>query len=85
MQCPKCDSPLEQARYESITIDRCTGCHGIWFHPDSLAELKDMWRAEFLDNPRNDLQGGFDLAPLGQARQREAHGSGRLLFPESHR
>ncbi len=31
MNCPKCGSPMEKVAYQSIEVDRCTGCKGIWF------------------------------------------------------
>ena len=31
MRCPKCDSAMERVMHESIEIDRCTLCKGIWF------------------------------------------------------
>ena len=31
LQCPKCKHGMEEVTLEDITIDRCTGCQGLWF------------------------------------------------------
>jgi Zn-finger nucleic acid-binding protein len=36
MTCPKCKSAMERVQVSTVEVDRCTGCHGIWF--DSLEE-----------------------------------------------
>jgi Zn-finger nucleic acid-binding protein len=36
MNCPKCAAAMERVQVETIEVDRCTGCQGIWF--DSLEE-----------------------------------------------
>ena len=50
MDCPKCNAPMEEATYgRNMTIDRCTGCEGIWFDLGEAEQLKDKWMSEFLD------------------------------------
>lgn len=40
MKCPKCDNrDLASATVRGIEVDRCTGCHGIWFDAAELATL----------------------------------------------
>lgn len=39
MQCPKCAGRMEKVRAEGATVDRCTGCGGLWF---DLLEHKDV-------------------------------------------
>ncbi len=39
MNCPKCGESMEMVTQEKITVDRCTGCGGIWF--DQL-EAEDL-------------------------------------------
>ncbi len=39
MNCPKCASSMEEITEKGITIDRCTGCSGMWF---DLFEAEDM-------------------------------------------
>ena len=42
MDCPKCNAPMEEATYgRNMTIDRCTGCQGIWFDLGEAEQLKD--------------------------------------------
>ena len=50
MDCPKCNAPMEEATYgRNMTIDRSTGCQGIWFDLGEAEQLKDKWMSEFLD------------------------------------
>jgi Zn-finger nucleic acid-binding protein len=37
--CPKCKDPLEPVVVESVEIDRCTGCDGVWFDRSELGKL----------------------------------------------
>ena len=49
MHCPKCFAKMELTTFRGMKIDRCTGCHGLWFQPAELAELRrDHWMAEFV-------------------------------------
>jgi Zn-finger nucleic acid-binding protein len=49
MNCPKCNAPMEEVSFESITVDRCTSCKGIWFDANEHKLLKDKRGAEALD------------------------------------
>jgi Zn-finger nucleic acid-binding protein len=49
MQCPKCESEMEELKYQRVAVDRCTGCMGIWFKPENLTKLRKVWMSEFLD------------------------------------
>ena len=42
MNCPKCLAELEAIEFNGIEIDRCTGCHGIWFDHREEDELKKL-------------------------------------------
>ena len=42
MDCPKCDSVMEEVTYHGITVDRCTECKGIWFPGVEHKILKKM-------------------------------------------
>ena len=33
-----------------VTIDRCTGCRGIWFDVGEAETLKDKWMSDFIDS-----------------------------------
>jgi Pyruvate/2-oxoacid:ferredoxin oxidoreductase delta subunit len=39
MRCPKCGRKLEEINYQSVRIDRCTGCGGVWLDPGELEVL----------------------------------------------
>lgn len=39
MKCPKCDGSLHETNYESIKIDVCDGCHGVWLDAGELAQI----------------------------------------------
>jgi Zn-finger nucleic acid-binding protein len=49
MECPKCDSAMEQVAFNTVTVDRCTQCKGIWFDGVEHKELKKMKGAETID------------------------------------
>ena len=41
---------MEEATYgRKMTVDRCTGCQGLWFDLGEAERLKDKWMSEFLD------------------------------------
>jgi len=39
MQCPKCDGTLHETDFESIKIDVCDKCHGVWLDAGELAQI----------------------------------------------
>ena len=39
MKCPKCGQDLEEINYQSIMIDKCNDCHGIWLDQGELELL----------------------------------------------
>jgi Zn-finger nucleic acid-binding protein len=49
MQCPKCDAPMDPVEYEGITVDRCTGCSGLWFDMLEHEQLKAIEGSESID------------------------------------
>jgi uncharacterized protein len=49
MICPKCQSPMEAVTFEGVTVDRCTGCKGIWFDAKEQNLLKQARGAEAID------------------------------------
>jgi Zn-finger nucleic acid-binding protein len=49
MNCPKCHSPFEAVSFQSIEVDRCTGCKGIWFDAQEETRLKTMQGSEQID------------------------------------
>ena len=49
MKCPKCDGQMEKVTYQSIEIDRCGGCNGIWFDMLEHKDLKNLDGSESID------------------------------------
>lgn len=49
MQCPKCSSEMEVVQFESIEVDRCIGCQGIWFDEFEAEDLKKIKSSEVID------------------------------------
>lgn len=49
MDCPKCDSVMEEVTFNGVTVERCTQCKGLWFAGAEHKELKKMKGAEAVD------------------------------------
>jgi uncharacterized protein len=49
MDCPKCDSKMEDVTFHNITVERCTQCKGIWFSGVEHKELKAVHGSETID------------------------------------
>ena len=49
MNCPKCSAGMEKVHYESIEVDRCTDCRGIWFDMLEPEHLKALEGSEEID------------------------------------
>ena len=49
MNCPKCSAAMEKVQYESIEVDRCTDCRGIWFDMLEQEHLKALEGSEEID------------------------------------
>lgn len=39
MQCPRCDGTLYETEYESIKVDVCNKCTGVWLDAGELAQV----------------------------------------------
>ncbi|HQU82495.1 MAG TPA: zf-TFIIB domain-containing protein [Pyrinomonadaceae bacterium] len=39
LKCPKCDGILFETDFESIKIDVCNNCHGVWLDAGELAQV----------------------------------------------
>ncbi len=61
MDCPKCESIMEPVTFNSITVDRCTNCLGIWFPEAEHKELKGMKGSEAIDIGSPKLGKVYDL------------------------
>lgn len=48
--CPKCGRPMEPVRFDHYTVERCTGCRGLFFEDALVREhLEAMDGSESLD------------------------------------
>ncbi|MBR8830542.1 MAG: hypothetical protein N5P05_003930 [Chroococcopsis gigantea SAG 12.99] len=47
--CPQCRGKLEKVIYQSIEIDRCSLCRGIWFDRLEAEELRRIKGSESVD------------------------------------
>lgn len=50
LKCPKCKAQFETVRVGALTVERCTGCHGIWFDLLEWDNTKQLEGAERLDD-----------------------------------
>ncbi len=41
LACPKCDGKLHETAYDSVKIDVCDKCGGVWFDAGELAQVVD--------------------------------------------
>ena len=78
LKCPKCDHGMEEVTYDDITIDRCTGCQGLWFDAGELQQLKDRPGAEAVDtgNPakgrKYDIRDNISCPRCGRAMEKSS-------------
>jgi Zn-finger nucleic acid-binding protein len=49
MDCPKCKAAMELVTFESIEVDRCTGCKGIFFDNREAERLRKVRGSEAID------------------------------------
>jgi acetyl-CoA carboxylase beta subunit len=42
IKCPKCDGVLIEADFETIKIDVCDKCAGVWLDPGELTHIVDQ-------------------------------------------
>ena len=50
LTCPKCDSAMEKVEYQSVVVDRCPGCFGLWFDNLEHEKLKLLEGSESIDS-----------------------------------
>ena len=60
MDCPKCDSKMEDVTFHNITVERCTQCKGIWFPGVEHKELKAFKGSDSIDTGSEDLGKQYD-------------------------
>jgi hypothetical protein len=39
LECPKCRGRLVESIFESVVIEVCNNCHGVWLDADDLARI----------------------------------------------
>ncbi len=47
MQCPRCSGTFSQEVYETVLIDRCNSCQGIWLDTDELGKILQFEEKKF--------------------------------------
>lgn len=50
MKCPKCHAKMEDVEFSGFTVERCSGCSGLWFSNLEHELLKDIDGSELLDS-----------------------------------
>lgn len=46
MHCPNCNEELTKKKLETIEVDECVSCKGLWFEDDELRQAKDAADAD---------------------------------------
>lgn len=49
MICPKCEASMTTATYESVDVERCSSCAGLWLDIREDERLRGLQGAESLD------------------------------------
>ncbi len=52
MECPSCGKSMTTKKYESVNIDECTGCHGVWLDDNELALIIQDTSQDFTPDER---------------------------------
>jgi uncharacterized protein len=60
LNCPKCQSPMEKVAFHEFSVDRCTGCKGIWFTGTTHKELNKIHGSESIDTGSEKVGREFD-------------------------
>lgn len=71
MRCPACKTPLVVVERESIEVDWCAACHGVWFDAGELEVLAE--------------KAGKRLAPDAIGKSAKASGEGQRRCPRCRR
>lgn len=51
MKCPKCAGEMKPLVHQSVEIERCRDCSGLWFDAFEHEELKELSGSERIDSP----------------------------------
>jgi Zn-finger nucleic acid-binding protein len=49
MKCPKCTADMTQLEYQGVTVNKCSGCEGLWFNNLEHEVLKTVAGSESID------------------------------------
>ena len=60
MYCPKCNHIMSKITFETITVDRCTNCKGIWFDHKEIEQLQRLKGADIIDSGQEKKGKAFD-------------------------
>lgn len=71
MKCPKCHKPMESVEYQGVEVDRCTGCHGIWFDLREADQLRVRPGSETIDT--GDRAVGREMNAVGKVECPRCH------------
>ena len=66
MNCPKCGWQMEKVVYQSVEIDRCENCKGLWFDMLEQEDLKNLGGSERIDV--GDAKVGKEYNKMGNIR-----------------
>jgi Zn-finger nucleic acid-binding protein len=60
MDCPKCLQAMEPVMFESVEVDRCTNCGGIWFDLQEHEHLRLLPGSQAIDTGSPELGERYD-------------------------
>ncbi|NLX57386.1 MAG: zf-TFIIB domain-containing protein [Planctomycetaceae bacterium] len=70
MLCPVCRKPMVIVEFQSIELDTCLDCHGLWFDAQELNHLFDLAGCPRHLHGRHDLAAQVDRLPHVESRRR---------------
>lgn len=66
IRCPKCRSDMDQVEFESVEVDRCSECKGLWFDAGEVELLSNKKAAAMIDT--GDPRKGAELNAIDRYR-----------------
>ena len=63
LKCPKCGAQMGKVTVQSVVIDRCTSCRGLWFDALEHERLSEIEGSEDVDAPQGSPATGAAAAP----------------------
>jgi Zn-finger nucleic acid-binding protein len=83
--CPKCDIGLFILRLESVEVDYCDRCRGVWLDAGELEQLADISLPDFQRQVGTVSPGRKHLCPRCDARMEEITSPGNLTLDKCPR